>query len=141
MAVKVAGQWEIGWDTPFIEYRWWRHPLMELDVYEFYMSPVTGIAKSGITEYTDITALRDEFPDYVNVYVDESAADELPEFVHPENALYIIGRCSYSPFAVHFREGIDLAVKIPSIKNTGGFWGHQAATMVLYDRYLKERNS
>ena len=137
MTVKVAGFWERGWDTPWQEFNWWKHPLSEFQIDQFYMSPVTGIDKSYVTEFGDINEIISANSDLTHVYIDENATTTLPDFAHPANALYILGRTSYSSYAVSFREGIDLAVKIPSINNSGGFWGHQAATIVLYDRYIK----
>lgn len=139
MSVKIVGFWERGWDTPWQEFNWWIHPIKEFGVTEFYMSPVTGIDKAAVNEYSDLNDViaQADADGATCVYLDESATDELPDFVHPENAVYIVGRTSYSPYATNFRPGVDRAVKIPSITNSGGFWGHQAVTMVLYDRYLK----
>lgn len=139
MAVKVAGHWESGWDVPLNEFHRWKHPLMEFGVNEFYMTPISGISETRVIERASVDEIITENPTFVNVYVDENATVELPDFVHPENALYIVGKTSYSPYATHFREGIDVAVKIPSVTNNGGFWSHQAISMILYDRYLKTR--
>jgi tRNA(Leu) C34 or U34 (ribose-2'-O)-methylase TrmL len=139
MTVKVVGHWERGWDTPWQEFNWWKHPLMEYGVNEFYMTPITGLEKAAVIEHTSIDTILSENSTMTHVYVDEAATTELPDFVHPENAMYIVGRTGYSPYLTHFREGIDVAVKIPSVTNNGGFWGHQAVTMILYDRYLKSR--
>ena len=139
MAVKVAGFWERGWDTPWQEFNWWIYPIKEFGVTEFSMSPVTGIAKSTVTEFSDLaTVIADaDAAGLTCVYLDEAATDDLPDFVHPVNAQYIVGRTGYSPYSTNFRPGTDLAIKIPSVTNSGGFWGHQAATMILYDRYIK----
>lgn len=137
MTVKVLGFWEQGWDTPLNEFHRWKHPLMEFNVNEFYMSPVSGIAETRVIEKASIEDVFNETSEFTRVYVDENATVELPNFVHPDNALYIVGRTSYSPYATHFREGIDQAVKIPSNINQGGFWGHQAVSIILYDRFLK----
>ena len=137
MTVKVAGCWERGWDTPWQEFNWWVHPLKEFGVNEFCMMPVTGIAKGAVKEYDFIDTLVEDNSTLVHIYVDEQATVSLPDFVHPEDALYIVGKTGYSPYKTNYREGIDIAVKIPSLTNEGGFWGHQAITMILYDRYLK----
>jgi len=138
MSVKIAGCWERGWDTAWQEYNWWVHPLKEFGISEFYMNPITGISKSNVIEFNNILEIINSVTDHTCVYLDESATTNLVDFVHPTNALYIIGRTSYSPYVAHFRPGIDQAVKIPSLANNGGFWGHQVATMILYDRYVKE---
>lgn len=139
MTVKIAGFWERGWDTPWQEFNWWIHPIKEFGVTEFSMSPVTGIEKSTVSEYSDLATVIDaaDADSRVCVYLDEAATTELADFVHPENALYIVGRTGYSPYVTNFREGTDQAVKIPTVNNNGGFWGHQAVTMILYDRFLK----
>lgn len=136
MTVKIVGHWERGWDTPWQEYNWWIHSIREFGVEEFYMTPVTGIGKTSVLERATIEEILSENSQLTHVYVDESATVELTDFVHPTNALYILGRTGYSPISKKTEN--DLAVKIPSIRNSGGFWAHQAITMVLYDRFLKE---
>ena len=137
MTIKVASFWERGWDTPWQEFNWWKHPMCEFDIDQLYMSPVTGIDRNYVTEFSDLNTLLTENADLVHVYVDEQSPVALPDFVHPENALYIVGKTSHSPYITNFRTGTDLSVKIPSYCDTGGFWGHQAASIVLYDRYVK----
>lgn len=137
MSIKIVGHWERGWDTPWQEYNWWIHPLREFGVEEFYMSPITGIGHSAVHEFKDLKPFLDspENDNYTRVYVDENADTSLPDFVHPENALYIFGRTSYDVIVNKRPE--DLGVKIPTVKNGGGFWAHQAASLLLYDRFLK----
>jgi hypothetical protein len=136
MTVKVVGHWERGWRAPLEEFHDWVHPLQEFNVAEFYMCPVTGIEKDRVIEKRSIDEIFEEDPNTVRVYVDEHATTDLKDFVHPTDCIYILGKVGYSPYQTHRREG-DLAVKIPSSTNSGGFWGHQAATMILYDRFLK----
>jgi hypothetical protein len=112
------------------------HPLKEFGVNEMHMVPVTGIDKARAKEYNDLQEILDENPDLVRVYVDESADVSLPQFKHPENALYIFGKTSLAPYKVYAKPG-DLVVKIDSVANNGGFWSHQAASMILYDRFAK----
>jgi hypothetical protein len=136
MTVKIAGQWERSWRAPLEEFSDWLHPLKEFNVNEFYMCPVTGIDKSRVIEHRNLDDVFAENPDLQRVYIDESATIELPDFEHPVDCIYVLGRTGYSPYITQKREG-DLAVKIPSAANSGGFWGHQAAMLVLYDRFLK----
>jgi hypothetical protein len=136
MTVKIAGHWETAWRAPLEEFNDWLHPLQEFGITEFYMSPVTGIAKGRVLERQFIDNVFEETEELTRVYVDEAATVELPEFEHPEHALYIMGKTTFSPYLTHRREG-DLAVKIPSVTNGGGFWGHSAISIVLYDRFLK----
>jgi len=141
MTVKVVGHWELGWRSPINEFDVWIHPLKEFGLDEFYMVPVSGISKSRCLEKTNLQEVFAETDqqNFERVFVDENATVELPDFNHPTNALYVIGRTGFSPYMTEFREGIDHAVKIPSMVNNGGFWGEQAAIMILYDRFLKER--
>lgn len=136
MTVKVSSQWERGWQAPIDELELYIHPLKEFGVRELYMCPVSGIADTSVLERQSLEEVIAENLDLVHVYVDESAPEELPNFIHPENCLYIMGKTSFSPYKTHAREN-DLAVKIPSITNNGGFWGHQAINLILYDRFLK----
>ncbi|MEX2007535.1 MAG: hypothetical protein WD992_02065, partial [Candidatus Levyibacteriota bacterium] len=70
--VKVAGIWEQGWNTPFLEYDLWVHPLQEFGVDGWYMSPVSGITKSSnLTEVADIQEAIKANPDLTVVWVDE----------------------------------------------------------------------
>lgn len=137
MAIKVVGHWEVGWDTPSQEYDKWIHPLREFGVENFTMIPVSGIFKDDVVEYRhidDVFALPDS-ANYTRVYVDDKADVSLTDFVHPENAMYIFGRTS-NDVILHKRPE-DLGVKIPTLRNAGGFWAHQAMSILLYDRFLK----
>jgi hypothetical protein len=136
MTVKIVGHWEKSWKSPMEEYNSWIHPLREFGIDRFYMSPISGI-DGWVDERASITEVFNENPDLVRVYVDESATVELSAFVHPENAIYVLGRTSYAPFKTEYRPGIDLAVKISSVRNAGGFWGDQALILILYDRLMK----
>jgi len=144
MAVKVAGIWETGWVSPREEYELWQHPLLEYGVDEICMSPVSGIKAGTIQTLlvecpqieTFITNAR--AAGMTVVFIDEAATTELAAFTHPENVLYVCGRTSQSPYVSFFDAGQgDEAVKISTAQNQGGLWAHQAATMVLHDRFMK----
>ena len=144
MAVKVAGAWETGWLSPREEFELWKHPLREYGVDEICMSPVSGI-KAGINQ--TLLVEKQQIETFITdaraagmalVFVDEAAETLLADFVHPENVLYVLGKTSLSPYVAFYDANLgDLAVKIPTVQNTGGLWAHQAATMVLHDRFLK----
>lgn len=133
MTVKVAGCWEQGWTTPIMEYDLWKFPLQDFKVDEFIMTPVSGISKK-ITEYKDIQEVIDNNPDLVPVFVDENGTTDLEDFEHPENALYICGRVSYSPMKL-FKD--TLSVKVVTPAEGGRLWPHQAISIVLYNRFKK----
>lgn len=136
--VKVAGYWEIGWNTPMLEHDLWIYPIQEFAVDGWYMSPVSGIAKSSfLTEVADLKEVIDANPDLTVVWVEEFGESSLEDFVHPENVLYITGKTSLSPMNTGLAKESDLSVKIETAVNGGGLWSHQAISIILYDRMLK----
>jgi tRNA(Leu) C34 or U34 (ribose-2'-O)-methylase TrmL len=137
VTVAVAGLWELGWSAPLTEADTWRFMLRDFDVDHWYMAPVSGIADPAVEEYPSMEAVLDEWRGkYTVVFVDESAPVELAEFHHPENALYVFGKANGSPYDVNRCE-VDLAVRISTPERKGLLWPHQAAAIVLYDRWRK----
>jgi hypothetical protein len=138
MSITVAGIWEFGWSTPIKEVDLWEYALKEFGDVDFHMTPVSGIFREFVTEHADlntlITSKRAEGIEIV--FVDEAAPVSLVNFVHPANAMYVFGKASISTFAVYASPG-DKSVSIPTVTNQGGFWPHQAACVVLYDRFSK----
>lgn len=137
MSIEVLGCWEYAWQCPLREHDLWVHMLKEFGINSFNMYPVSGIQKN-VKEVADVTSFIQN-SDKTVVFVDEAADIELPEFIHPKDALYVAGKTTFSPYITSFDPQKHTAVKIPSVRNTGGFWGHQAISMVLYDRFLKEQ--
>jgi len=145
MTLKVAGIWETGWVSPREEYELWQHPLLEYGVDEICMTPVSGI-KAGtvqtlLMECPQIeTVISDaRAAGMTVVFVDENATDLLPDFTHPVgDVLYVMGKTTLSPHTLFYDANLgDKAVKIPTLINQGGLWSHQAATLVLHDRFVK----
>jgi len=135
--VKVAGIWELGWSTPIMEYDLWAFVAQDFGVDEWIMSPVSGIKKPRITEVPDIFEfIKNENPEHL-VFVDEQAETDLDDFEHPKDATYILGITTLSPWVALKKQGN--AVKIPTPVQVGGFWGHQAIGIVLYDRLMKSK--
>jgi len=132
--IEVAGIWEQGWNVPLTESDLWDMAMREFGVERLNMTPISGIARPWIHEYRCIDTLLEDRSHLTPVFVDESAEVELSEFQHPEDALYIFGRVSYSPFA-HRGEGYQ-SLHIHSTK-PGMLWPHQALAIVLYDRGLR----
>lgn len=129
--VVVGSMWEFGWNTPIKEYDLWHYPMKELGVDEIAMSPVSGI-KGDIREFHTV----DEMIEYYNLPVimcDELGETSLGEFKHPKEALYLFGRTSRSLLG-QYNHYPSLRVETPEGK--GMLWGHQAASIVMYDRYL-----
>jgi tRNA(Leu) C34 or U34 (ribose-2'-O)-methylase TrmL len=134
--VKVAGLWELGWNTPIKEIELWEYPLRDFKVDDFYMSPVTGIDSNFVKERKYFEEILEENKDLSFVYVDEASETSLAEFAHPNKALYIFGKASFSPMAM-YKKSKDLSVRIDTAENKGLLWPHQAAAIVLYDRMVK----
>jgi tRNA(Leu) C34 or U34 (ribose-2'-O)-methylase TrmL len=138
--VKVAGMWEQGWNTPFLEHDLWEYPLRDFGVGEHYMIPVTGILKP-VTEKHSIEEILEENKELTVVWVDEFGETSLKDFIHPENVLYFVGKTTSRPMVQH-RKPDDLSVRIetkPDGSNQGMLWGHQAISIVLYDRLRKQK--
>jgi tRNA(Leu) C34 or U34 (ribose-2'-O)-methylase TrmL len=136
--IRVAGLWEFGWNTPIKELDLWEYPLRDFLVDEFVMSPISGIESSAVSEIADLGHYIDHrraAGDSV-VFLDERGAVPLPDFQHPENALYVFGKSSLSAMTAYGKPG-DLAVVIPTPASAGLLWPHQAAAILLYDRMRK----
>lgn len=136
--VSVAGLWELGWNTPIKEAELWEYPLRDFGVDHWLMSPISGIDNLFVQEYRDLAAvIQDHRARGIPVvFVDEKGASPLREFVHPTDALYVLGKTSLSPLIAYGRSD-DLSVRIETPLAGGLLWAHQAATLVLYDRQVK----
>jgi hypothetical protein len=142
MSVKVAGLWELSWNSPLTESWLWSFPLREFGVMDWAMCPITGIThnekntKMGLIEYGTVTEMVEEFSgDHVRVFVDEKGETTLDKFNHPENAVYFFGNAGRAP-TERKREG-DLSVRLQTVSNNGVMWPHQVLVAVLYDRQIK----
>ena len=142
MAVKVAGIWELNWNTPLCESHLWTFPLREFNIMDWAMCPVTGIkhnesnTKMNLTEYQTVPEMVEDFSgDCVRVFVDEKGETTLDEFEHPEDAIYFFGNAGRAP-TDYKREG-DLSVRLQTVTNNGVMWPHQILVAVMYDRQTK----
>lgn len=134
--IRIAGLWELGWNTPIKEADLWQVLLGEFGVERWYMAPISGIAgPSMLSEVADLQQVVDDHRDegVSIVFVDEKGATPLREFTHPANALYVFGKTSQSAMLAFSRVS-DTSVRI---ETPGGLWAHQAAAVVLYDRLVK----
>lgn len=136
--IKVAGVWEQGWIAPYSEFDLWHFPLREFKVDEWYMSPVSGMAKRGklLTEVPGIVTAIIDNPDLTPVYVDEEGETFLADFDHPADVLYIFGRAGFSPWKV--RNGWQRSIRIETPAGGSLLWPHQCVPLVLYDRERKQ---
>lgn len=134
--IKIAGMWDLAWNTPIKEYDLWIYPIKDFNVDTFYMCPITGIAKN-VEERKNLGGILKENPDLTVIFCDERAKTELKDFAHPDKALYVFGKANYSPFLSLKREqDLELRIETPHIRG-GLLWGHQAMSIILYDRYMK----
>lgn len=134
--IKVVGAWEVGWSTPWMEYDLWHFTMRDFGVDEWIMTPVTGIVKQNIVEAADIDKVVADNPTLAPVYLDENGETDLTVFTHPANALYILGKASYSPW-VGAGSPAGKSVRIVTPLQAGLLWPHQAIGIVLYDRISK----
>jgi hypothetical protein len=135
--VKVLSSWELAWNAPIKEVELWEYPLREFGVDSLEMFPITGIRNSFLKEHETFEEAIAANPGLVKVFVDEHGETDLRDFVHPENALYIVGKTTLSLERAYRQPG-DKSIVISTRNSTGLFWGHQVAMVVLYDRYNKE---
>lgn len=134
--IKVAGFWNFGWTTPIEEFHLWNMVRRDFEVDEFIMCPVTGIQKN-VTEHKDLQEVIDN-NDLTIVFVDESGETWLEDFEHPKNVLYILGKTSFSAYRSVAGSGKFISVKIRTPAGKALLEPHQAISIVLYDRMLKQ---
>lgn len=132
--VVVGAEWEFGWNTPIKEYDLWHFPMREFKVDELAFTPISGIKKKGIREFNNM----DDMIAYYNLPViicHEHGEFDAKTFKHPEKALYLFGRTS--------RDILPMYKDYPSIKvvtpvNKGMLWGHQAASIIMYEKWRSQ---
>ena len=134
MTVEIAISWEQAWSAPLTEANLWEMPMSEFGVARMNVTPVSGIKKKWIHEYPSMAHLLDDRAHLTPVFIDENGRVELRELEHPEDALYVFGRYSYSPAANEGREGLTVHI---DTKKPGMMWPHQALSIVLYDRLCR----
>jgi tRNA(Leu) C34 or U34 (ribose-2'-O)-methylase TrmL len=136
VTVALLGFWDIGYSAPLTEADQWRFMAMDFDVDSWHMIPVSGIDRD-VVEWPTIEAFIDADDGSATfVYVDEHGDSDLESFDHPEHAVYIFGQANYAPMAGHRREQ-DLSLRIDTPRASGLLWPHQAAAIILHDRYRK----
>jgi hypothetical protein len=130
--VVVAGIWESGWNTPIKEFDLWHYPLRDFGVDELAMTPVSGIATNKVREFHSVEDIIQHYELPV-VICSEKGEVELGEFEHPKDALYLFNRTSGGVLPGNH----DYSIRIETKQNKGLLWGHQAASIILYDRFKK----
>jgi hypothetical protein len=132
--IEIAGIWEIGRNVPLMEADLWKCALRSYGLKRLNMTPITGIHAPWISEFASVAEILAAYPDHQPVFVDETAALELEDFAHPQNALYIFGRSNYSPFINMAKGHPSFRIECPAL---GMLWPHQCLPMILRDRGKK----
>lgn len=148
--IKVAGRWELEWNTPIKEAELWNLLLRDHEISDWFMWPITGIKHNEeewvhLYERESMSDILDECKDLHHVYFEpynvvqqKERGIDLREFNHPKDVLYIFGSAHYNPVSRHKREQ-DTIVQIPTIQNEGVLWPHQCLAVCLYDRMVKKQ--
>ena len=145
--IKVAGHWELSWNTPIKEVELWNLVLRDFEIKDWFMWPVSGIKHNeqqnvNLIEKHGFNDILEENQDITHVYVEPDNAHyrhhgtDLREFKHPKDVLYIFGSAHFNPTISHKKDG-DLGLIIPTIQNKGVLWPHQCLVTILYDRMVK----
>jgi len=133
--VVVASIWESGWNTPIKEFDLWYYPLKDFGIDELAMTPVSGIRLNNkVKEFHSVEEIVQHYGLPI-IICTEKGETSLENFKHPKDALYLFNRTSGGELPV--KE--DFSVRIETKLNKGMLWGHQAASIILYDRFKKWR--
>ena len=146
--IKVAGHWDLSWNTPIKEAELWNFPLRDFGVAEWYMWPVSGIKHNeresvALHERENLVDILEENLDLPFVFMEPTNKVlgvhpiDMTDFTHPEDALYVFGSAHYNPVAAGLpREG-DHVVRLPTLHNAGVLWPHQVLVAALYHRLVQ----
>lgn len=132
--VVVCGVWEQGWFDYQTELNLWRFPLKDLGVDEFAMTPISGLESNKVREFHSIEEMVNNY-NLPIINCTEHGVSNLKDFQHPKDALYIFNKTSGGNLPII----PDHTLKIETKLNKGMLWGHQAASIILYDRFLKTK--
>lgn len=146
--IKVAGAWELSWNSPIKECELWNFVLRDFEIKYWYMWPVSGVRNREqrnvqLIERRDLKEILDETQDLIHVFFEPQNPRfphdgiDLRDFEHPKDALYIFGHNHYNP-VIHYKKEEDPSVVIPTIQNKGVLWPHQCLAIILYDKLVKE---
>lgn len=149
--IVIAGNWEIGYNSPIIEAHQWALPLRDLGADKWLMTPVSGIRNQEhqsleFEEYANYEEMIEAYSHLTRVFLEPINPKQgvhkediiwLHEFEHPEDCIYIFGSAHFNPVARFKRDG-DYIVTIKTKKDNGVLWSAQCAAIALYDRNLKK---
>lgn len=131
--IEVGGTWELGWSAPKTEMDLWWAVMRTYEIPMLHMTPVSGVKHKMLTEHDSFEAML-ATTELTPVFVDENAECELMEFEHPQDALYLFGKATYSPFSQLALGYHALRIEAPKV---GMLWPHQALALVMHDRGLR----
>lgn len=144
--IIVAGNWEIGHNSPIIEAYQWQFPIMEWEVDGWLMCPVSGIKLRSpnltLIEFNGYEDMLESCHDLVRVFIEPRTKHQNPDtiwlddFYHPEDVVYIFGSAHKNP-TLGFKREQDAVVSIKTKKDTGGLWPSQCMCLILDDRRRK----
>ena len=130
--IVVGAVWELGWNTPIMEYDLWKYPMKDLGVDQLAFTPISGIKRQDIREFDNVHEMVHHYHLPVVVCTEEGEYF-LEDFEHPKNALYLFNRTTGGNFSIV----PDYTLKVNTALDRGMLWGHQAASIILYDRLVK----
>tara|TARA_R110000822_G_scaffold73853_16_gene177649 strand:- start:1394 stop:1795 length:402 start_codon:yes stop_codon:yes gene_type:complete len=130
--VVVAGIWEQGWFDFQTELNLWQFPMRELGVDEIAMVPAISGLNNKVREFHSVDELVQHYGLPIIVGT-ENGESSLQDFKHPKDALYLFNRTSGGELSVK----PDYTLRVETHLNKGLLWGHQAASIILYDRLKK----
>lgn len=120
-----------------MEMRYWELLKREFRVSALHMSPISGIKNKYVEETANIEESISKYPDFKVVHVCEDGDVPLHEFKHPDKAVYIFGKGSYSPFN-NMKKDSDLSLRIEVPAEKGLLLAPVCAGIILHDRFIKD---
>ena len=130
--VVVASIWEQGWFDFKTELNLWHFPMKDLGVDEIARTPISGLNSNKVQEFHSVEELVHHYGLPV-IICSGKGETTLEEFEHPKDALYLFNRTSGGLLPVK----ADYTLRIETKLNKVLLWGHQAASIILYDRFKK----
>jgi hypothetical protein len=148
--IKVAGHWELEWNTPIKEAELWNLLLRDFEIADWFMWPVSGIKhnESSTVNLHERDSLADILKDPLvkglkRVYFEpynpaqqKEMGIDLRDFEHPKDVLYIFGSAHFNPIPGN-KTDEDIIVQVPTVQNKGVLWPSQCLAVCLYDRLTK----
>lgn len=135
--VVIASIWEQGWFDYKTELNLWHFPMKDFGVDEIAMTPISGIeVNNKVKEFNNVDEIIEHYKLPV-ILCTVKGKSSLKDFKHPKNALYLFNRTSGGVIV----ENPDYSLKIETKLDKGMLWGHQAASIIMYDRLIKYGNN